>query len=460
MPNTLGPGRVRVGHLFLQHGDPRRPVAAAALTFDERRGARLLVPYVGGADDAQPRGWFERSSPPGVVVFADDEGVVVLVDVRSQGYSGHQFATGRLVAQTAIFGEPRTIKPQYRVRALRSSIDGLDGFTRFHPVKYEFPRRGEPAVVTLDESETVTWRSKGYTYELRAGAVWSGTEGRQFEAQSVPVLVTSCSKGATPQEHLRAQWAIRDLLLLAHGEKLSWRSHHVVDEQFPLWTMDGATHGPEPAETHFAGTVGQHTEPLPSSIDLAFPALNLRAVGGRGLKRWTDLYAEDLFRRAVQPVAEVINGAANFLEPQLMMLASALDYFGYYRFGVGRGRHLYESILKCLDAADLDWPEIGSREGIARAIGRINNDLKHPDRERRPEGDELACIVNLAKVIARAQPFDLLDTEPSAKEEFRTSRDVRWATDMFAQCGLRVRDDGSITRGEEPKPVGSIPGRR
>lgn len=447
MPNTLGPGRVRVGQLFLQECDPKHPVASAALTFDERRGARLLVPYVRGASEgAQPQRWFEQSSPPGVVAFADDEGVVVLVGVQSQGHSGHQFATGRLTAQTAIFGEPRTIKPEYRVRTMRSSIDGLDGFTHFHPVKYEFPRRGEPAVVTFDESETVTWRSKGYTYELKAGAVWSGTEGRQFEAQSVPVLATSCHRGATPQEHLRAQWAIRDLLLLAHGEKLSWRSHHVVDDLFPAWTLDGATHGPAPAETHFAGTVSQHAHPLPSSIDLAFPALSLRALGRRGLKRWTDLYADDLFRRAVQPVAEVINGAATYLEPQLMMLASALDYFGYYRFGDGRRRVMHESILKCLDAADLDWPEIGTREGIARAIGCLNNDLKHPDRESRPEGDALACVVNLAKVIARAQPFDLLGADPSARTDFVASRAVRWTTEMFARCDLRVRGDGSLAR--------------
>ncbi|GEN79005.1 hypothetical protein [Actinotalea fermentans] len=450
MPNTLVPGQVRVGHLFLEGRHVEGPVCAAALTFDDHRGAQLLVPYLRTADrHAQPQAWFEQSTPPEALAFADNEGWVILLGVRWGGQSGSGFVTGRLTAQTAIFGEPRTLRSTYRVRTMRSSIDGLDGFTHFRPVKYAFPARGEPAVITLDDSESVSWRSQGYTYEFRAGAVWSGAEGRRFEAESLPFLATTCHKGRTPQEHLRAQWAVRDLLLLAHGEKLAWRTHHVADEEFPLWTMDGKAHGPEPAETHFAGTVREHAQAQPSSIDLAFPALNLRALGSRGLKRWTDMYADDMFRRAVQPVAEVINGAARFLEPQLMMLASALDYFGYYRFGDSCRRELQESIRRCLDGADLDFPQIGSREGIARAIGRLNNDLKHPDRERRPEGDELACIVNLAKIIARAQPFDLVGAAPSAKKAFLESRDVRWATELFERCGLRVADDGSITRRAE-----------
>lgn len=131
--------------------------------------------------------------------------------------------TGRLVTDTAIFGQPRRLKPEYRARTLRSRVDGLEGFTTFHPVRYEFVRRGEPIVITLDESETVTWRSGGFTYALRANAVWSGTRGRQFEARSFPTLTTSRHRGATPQEHLRAQWAVRDLLLLAQDRPLAWR---------------------------------------------------------------------------------------------------------------------------------------------------------------------------------------------------------------------------------------------
>lgn len=444
MPNTLSSGGVRVGQLYVAASDDKI-TQSAALIFDERHGATLLVPYVRG--EAQFRStekWFRSSSTPPCVVFADEKGVVTLVGVRWHAQSGSTMATGQLVAAVAIFGQPTQLKDEYRVTKLRSSIDGLNGFCDFRPVRYEFPAPGVPVTLTFDETELRSWRSAGFTYTLEPQITWSGTEGRQFEAQSTATLVTSRERGASPGDHLRAQWAIRDLLLLTHGQRLAWRSHHVADDQFPLLTLDGKAHGPESAETHFSATVREHSWPEPSSSRLAFPALNLRSIGTSGLKKWTDLYSDELFRRAVEPAAEVINGAASFLEPQLMMLASSLDYFGYFRFRDGRRRLMHESILKCLDDPNLDWPEIGSRAGIASAITRMNNDLKHPDRERRPSSEELACMVTLATVIARAQPLDLLRANAETMRSFLSSRETHWATGIFKQCGIRIADDGSL----------------
>lgn len=447
MPNTLKPGEVRVGQLYVSDSTDDQPVQSAALTFDERHGATLLVPYVRGEPQFRStERWFRSSSPPASLFFADYNGVVTLVGVRWQGESGSGRATGRLTAAVAIFGQPTRLKDEYKVARLRSSIDGLSGFCDFRPVTYEVPRAGQPVTLSFDESEQQSWRSAGFTYTLKPHVTWAGTQGRQFAAQSSATLVTARARGARPGDHLRAQWAIRDLLLLAHGQKLAWRSHHVVDDQFPLLTLGGTSHGPDPAATHFDGTVREHAWPEPSSTSLAFPALSLRSIGTRGMKRWTDLYSDELFRRAVQPAAEVINGAASFLEPQLMMLASSLDYFGYFRSRDRRRRRMHENIQRCLDDLAVDWPEIGSRAGIASAITVMNNDLKHPDRERRPSGEELACMVTLTTVIARAQPLDLLRVDADAKRSFLSSRQARWVTEIFEQCGIRIADDGSRLR--------------
>ena len=445
MPNTISSGEVRVGQLYVAASDDET-TQSAALIFDERHGATLLVPYVRGEPQFRStEKWFRSSSTPPCVVFADDKGVVTLLGVRWQTQSGSTMATGRLVAAVAIFGQPTRLKDEYKVTKLRSSIDGLGGFSDFRPVRYEFPGPGEPVTLSLDETELRSWRSAGFTYTLKPHVTQSGTQGRQFEAQSTASLVTSKARGASPREHLRAQRAVRDLLILAHGQKLAWRSHHVLDEDFPLFTLDGQTHGPASAETHFSDTLREHSWPEPSPTSLAFPALNLRSIGPSGLKKWTDFYSDELFRRAVQPAAEVINGAASFLEPQLMMLASSLDYFGYFRFRDGRRRPMHESIVKCLDDPNLDWPEIGTRAGIASAITRMNNDLKHPDRERRPSAEELACMVTLATVIARAQPLDLLRTKADTRRSFLSSREAQWATEIFKQCAIRIADDGSLS---------------
>lgn len=446
MSNTLTPGDVRVGQLYIAGAADDDTTQSAALTFDERHGATVLVPYVRGESQFRStEHWFGRSSTPPCVVFADDKGVVTLTGVRWQAQSGSKLVTGRLVADVAIFGQPTRIKNEYKVSTPRSSIDGLSGFSDFRPVKYEFPVPGEAAVtVSFDESEMCSWRSAGFTYTLKPHVTWSGTEGHQFQAQSTASLVTSKARGASPRDHLRAQWAIRDLLLLAHGKRLAWRSHHIIDDQFPLLTLDGKAHGPDPAETHFAGTLPEHS--WPGLASLAFPALNVRTIGTRGLKKWTDLYSDELFRRAVQPAAEVINGAASFLEPQLMMLASSLDYFGYFRFRDRGKRRMHESILKCIDDLQLDWPEIGSRIGIASAITRMNNDLKHPDRERRPSSEELACVVRLATLIARAQPIDLLRVNADTTRAFLSSGEAHWVSEIFQQCGIRIADDGALLR--------------
>ncbi|NTW42196.1 MAG: hypothetical protein HGA44_20345 [Cellulomonadaceae bacterium] len=390
--------------------------------------------------------WFGAMTPPRALLFIDELGTVTLTGLRWRGDAGARCGTGRLGASVAVFGQPRLLKGEYRIREMRSSIDGLDGFAGFRPVNYEFPGRGEPAVIALDDSAKVKWRSNGFTYTLGAEASWSGRSGTSFAATAVPYISTHRARGATPAEHLRAQWAIRDLLLFAHGRKLAWRSHRVIDDQFPLFTLDGATHGPDPAETHFSGTVSEHALPEPSSVSLAFPALQLAALGSTGLKRWTDLYADERFRRAAQPVAEVINGAATFIEPQLMMLAAALDYFGYYRYADRKSRPMQASILKCLDSADLDWPTIGTRAGIARAISNVNNDLKHPDRERRPDSDALRGVTALARVIARAQVFDLLGVDTDARTAFLRSIDGRWPTDTLNSSGLTITDGGKFVR--------------
>lgn len=447
MVNMLSPGQVRVGQIADVSIDDGRPMQSATLRLDERRGVQMLVPYVRGSEQfATVEAWFRSTTPPTSLLFADDRGVVALTGVRWRGDLGAHLATGHLGADVVIFGQPRELRDEYRVGSMRSSIDGLEGFAAFRPVRYEQVRRDDPVVVTFDHSETVTWESNGFTYTLTADAMWGGSSGTRFEAKSAPFISTTHPQGVTPQEHLRAHRAMRDLLLFAHGKRLAWRSHRIVDEEFPLFTLDGTTHGPEPALTQFSGTVAEHVLPEPSSTSLAFPPLKLAALGASGLKRWTDLYTDGRLRRGVQPVAEVINGAATFLEPQLMMLAAALDYFGYYRCNDKVRRSMHESIEKCLNEALLDWPTIGSRAAIARAIARTNNDLKHPDRERRPEREELASVTALARVIARAQVFDLLGVDPSVRRDFLSSPDGRWPAELFTSYGLRIADDGMIVR--------------
>lgn len=454
MTNGLASGDVRVGHI--SDGIDEGPVQSGTLTFDEEHGAQLLVAYLRdkpGEEAPQferTSTWFrftDDSKPPKTLLFFDSRGIVTLVDNRFGGASLGSYPLGRLRPQVVIFERPRTFKEEYRVRDFKSTIDGLEEFAGFRPINFETVRSedGYRTTIAIEPTERIEWEAGGFHYTIRANVAWRGQDGRSFElVDSQPHVATTSEAGATPHDHLAAQWAVRALLVLIYGTKLAWRSHQLRDEEFPTWMLSGDVHPPNFVDVHLAGTVKQHRWPEPELASLQFPSIGLIDLGSEGMRKWVELYADEVFERAVQPAVEVINGATSFLEPQLMMLAISLDRFGHFRRGDRRRRAMWENIEKCLIDAQLDWPEIGSQRGIAMAISNINNDLKHPDRERYPETKELAGAVYLSKIIVRAQLFDLLGLPDTLRHSFLRSNDARTAVDVFMRHGLRVDDDGNF----------------
>lgn len=457
MTNTLEPGDVRVGRLF-DGVDDAVPDQAATLTFDKQHGAELAVPYWferEGSRNPQylkAREWFDidNTTLPRTLIFEDNRGYVTLTRTMSGGYSGMDASVGKVKAEAAIFAHPRSHKDEYLVREFMSNIDGLREFARFNPIRHEH----EPGdngryqmTVALDANESVEWEVGDFKYKIQSNVAWHGVQGQSFVIEDAnPYISTTSEGGATIADHLSAHWAVRGLLSLVFGHKLAWRSHKLKDDEFPFWMMNGSDRGAYPVEVQLRSTVAQHREPAPQEGDFVFGLFRLSDVGVVGMRKWIELYADEVFKQAVQPAAEVINGASRFLEPQLMMLAISLDRFGYYRFGDKKRRPMHEHIVKCLEAAGLDWPEIGSRIGIAKAISNVNNDLKHPDRESYPDTDVLAGVKELAEVVARAQLFDLLDVDDTHRQQFVTGNDVRNAVWIFEDANLTVTDDGAFVR--------------
>ncbi|WBU36702.1 hypothetical protein [Homoserinibacter sp. YIM 151385] len=441
MANTLDPGDIRVGQLF-DGVDNDEPLQSATLTFQPGLGATVLVPYVTGetefrtADD-----WFRNQAPPTTLLFVDNKGAVLLSGVRWAGHSGAQFLTGKLRANATVLGRPRRIKEDYRVREMSSAIDGLAEFAGFSPVQTNldaFP--ADPLVIRLSDEEQVRWRSNGFSYSIRSRTPWSAIDGQEFTVRSAPQVVTSSSRLANVDAHLTAQWPIRALLSMVMGERIAWRSHHIRDDQFPTWMAAGPPRAAGPVEVRLRRTLRDQASEAVDHADLALPWLRLTQLGAAGMRRWTRLYSDPLLRRGIEPIVEVINGASKFLEPQLMMTAIALDYIDYYRDR--RRRTLAQRITACMVAADLEWPEVGTRVGIGKAIAKLNNDLKHPDRETQPEAAVLHCLTDLAILVARAQLIQLLEMPRSAREEFRRSRAANHVKQMLTANGIRVQEDG------------------
>jgi len=460
MVNSLKPREVRVGHLIEDYS-AAYPVQGATLVADDR-GGELQVAYLfeSTQSDQPPyqflrtNEWFRLNDEdlPKTLLFVDDRGWITLAGTRVDGASIGTHPLGRIRASAMIFNRPRTIQSEYLIQEFRSTIDCLDEFVRFEPVLIEMLGGDSPVKVTIDPAESVGWSGGGYEYVVHANVAWTGEHGRSFEIlDNQPFLQTAREGGATLFSHYRAQVPIRALLTLVFGTAISWRSHKLRDNEFPMWMLDGSERGPHSVEVQLEATVSEHRSPAVSSRATLFPLFRLRDIGAQGMSRWTALYENDDVRRAIEPVVEVFNGATQFLEPQLMMLAISLDRFGYYRFGDGERRAMREHIEICLDEAALNWPEIGSTSGIARAISNLNNDLKHPDRPSYPAVDEMGATVGLARVIARAQLFDLVGADDELRLRFLKSNDVLNAVHAFTERGIGINDDGAFIRRARPE---------
>lgn len=438
------------------------PVQSATLTFDAAQGAEIHIAYLREPPDspnaqfARANAWFRRFGEdlPKTLVFMDDSGVVTLNGLRASHLSQGGYPLGRARASVAIFERPRELRDEYLVHELASTIDGLEEFTRFEPITHDveyFPDGHHRTTVVVESVDSVEWAANGYAYAIKSNVSWAAQNGRYFRVvDSEPFILTKSEAGASPLDHLAAQWPIRSLLILIHGQPLAWRSHRLRDEQFPLWMMDGSARDPHFVEVQFQGTVAQHAAARPSSPHFSHPPLRLGEISPSALADWVALYnGNDVFEQAVQPAVEVLNGASRFLEPQLMMLAISLDRFGYFLYGDRRQRRIATHIEKCMDEAEIDWPSIGSRRGVALAIANANNDLKHPDRETSPPSRQLTALVELCKLIVRAQAFTLLGVDAEKRARFVSrSNDALNALQMFRDARLTIGDDGAFS--EEP----------
>lgn len=445
MGNSLSPGEFRSGQLI--DGKDGTPYQSCSLSHEDRVGPVLSIPYVRQVEQfSTTQEWFQ-THPPASLIFHDNLGAVTLTGLRIRSMTGSTFVLGQLRSNVAVFGQPRELKPEYTFATLASRLDGLNDFASFSSVHSDIhdTDEGHRVVVTVEAREKITCQHNGFEFSIRATTPWTSTEGQSFRTEAGATLETTAAESATADDHITAQWPLRALLILAYGSKLYWRGHHIVDEQFPIWTIDGSSHGPDHCTVLLRRTVEDSEQPEPSRSDVSLPMFHLADLGDSGLRRWLELYQDPAFRRAVEPVVEVINGASRFLEPQVMMVVVGLDAMGYYR-DQQRARNvpLFRQVERCLTAAGVDLSSIGPIRGVAKAIAAVNNDLKHPDRLSRPDPVHLSLVANLSIAVMRLQLFDLLGLPESARSRYASFGQVQDAVTGFEKSGLKVSSDGQF----------------
>ena len=421
-------------------------VQAANLTMDERGRVEVEVSFIDGvAQFEQASNWFRNRNPPETFVFAEHAGTATMTGMRWARHTGSTFVTGALRPDCTILGRPRSINSSYKLREMMTNLDGLTRWANFMPVRTSDERAGT-VTVTVAAPSPMSFRAAGFTYSIVENAPWSARSGSRFHVESEAAIVTHAYRGATAEEHLTAQWPIRALLTLLYAAPVRWRRHRIRDDTFPMWMLAGQPRSATFTDLIHARTAEDATLPAAKDASFAMAALDLADLGARGLRRWVTLYQDDIFRRAIEPAVEVLNGASKFLEPQVMMLAMALDALGFYRDpDRKRGTAMWAQIERCILAANLDVSRIGSSKGVALLIANTNNDLKHPDRLARPDHMRLSLVADLATTILRSQLFDLLSQPKNRLEQFMTWGEAEQSFAVFARNQVRVDDAGHLT---------------
>lgn len=441
---------VRVGHVF-DGVDDDVPAQAGTLIFDPIRGTELVLPYLrehesaSSPHHAKTARWLagDGGAFPKTLIFLDSQGSLTLNGLQVSRWHHGPVPTGRARPELVFFGRAAEVRDEYAAREVMSTLDGLEEFAGFSPMSLTErfrPDGGVVATATIDASEMIQWHHGEFEFEVHSNLAWSAVDGRSFMTEdSEPLLITRHPEGATVQEHLKQQRAVRALLTLAFGRPLRWRSHRVKDAVFSMHTLDGNAHAGPSVEVQYRQTLRRiHHEPVPRS-ELFPPTLSLRTLGSDGLERWMQVYARPGVRRAVDAAVATFDDVEGYLEPQMMMLATSLERFGYHWRGGGKSDSLPRSIERCLEKTGVHWEDhLGTTKAISKFLAGINNDLKHADRPRFPDGVELFCAVDLAEMIVRMQILELLELGEEGRKAFETSIDFRNAVGGFARNGVSI----------------------
>lgn len=441
---------VRVGHVF-DGVDDGVAAQEGTLIFDPINGAELVLPYLreyeigSSPHHSKTAQWLrgDGSGFPKTLIFRDSKGSLTLNGLQVSQWSHGSAPSGRARPQLVFFGLAAEVRDEYAVQEVMSTLDGLEEFAGFSPVEMTETIRPEGGVavnVEVNTSEVVQWEHAGFEFEIHANLAWSATVGRSFTTESsAPLLITRYSAKATVQEHLMQQRAVRALLTLIFGRPLQWRSHRAKDVLFPMFTMDGNAHAGQSVEVQYRQTVRKlRRESVPRN-KLFPPAVPLRCLGSEGLERWMRIYDLQGVRRAVDAAVATFDDVDGYLEPQMMMLATALERFGYHWKGGGKPDRLARSIERCLEATGVEWEErLGTVKDVAGFLADINNDLKHADRDSFPDGVELYCAVDLAEMIVRMQLLKMLNLGEVEHKAFEKTNDFRNAVEGFERNGISI----------------------
>jgi hypothetical protein len=236
------------------------------------------------------------------------------------------------------------------------------------------------------------------------------------------------------------------------GQSVFIRQHQITGDAFPRTLGSGKV---DYAFHHFLSshTMLDHRQPRPEN--LASPLVPVSMLGREGLELWAANEAG--WMRVVGPVVSLIQRQQPFVEDVILTTSMALEARGhmleplgsepeYGRPGLPRNPSFTTYIRRCLTTLPVEWTNIAaSPEGLATAMSKVYNGVKHPDRQA-PDSLNAALLGQVQIWIARLCISSMLDSTGDIVKLGAQHSGLRQAMDAFEWNDRFINERGEFVR--------------
>lgn len=355
--NELIVGEPRLGWLI--DGNPETPEAAVMLR-DTGSVIELRIPLQGmlGEDGPYARWWSsltmhaddpERTkysyTPPHVMLFHDDCGVVALVGCRARrARKTLDAGYGVIVANYAVLGG-RSSKYD-KVNGMRSDIAAMAAWTGITSMDVKPSNDADGLLETVQvELKRLAPVPISRTLNLTIHPLWEANHTRSaFSTRERIVLETTVKKARSWEEHLKVHGAVWDLVSIAAWKPFTIARLEVCRGDDLVRTSRGKTERWNQVATHRLPRYGDDDS---QSISFLFWYDN---IGARGVKHWLRLREE--YTDAFDPFLSILRSDDPWNDANVVQIGIVLEKLGYLiDIKKNEGAHLNErNQLNFMDA--------------------------------------------------------------------------------------------------------------
>lgn len=469
---TLAAGDSHTGLLI--DGKDETPWIGAALRLDQDHGVLVEIPFLHRRDEAQfaeVDSWFSQQSPPNNLILAVPGGEILLCDLKWRATSIRSgVSLGTIAPGETLLGKRDVpVETPLTMTEVRSRVDGLRPWTRFNSVDTApiTDERGriQKLVIEVQAGQGVEWQQGDATMKFVSEWATEYPDGDARAGISVldtPILLSSFPTSRPFIDHLQEQRKVVNLLTLVAGTGIFFRGHRVGDPHIGSFAAGGGRLLVHRAELISAQTYRDYAQPTPLKSKLDNLLVRLSDVGPEGMARWGAEW--ERWKRFILPAAGVLERRGAFAEDIITSLSMSFEAAGKIigqrdgeRGTYARGRPTTATyVYRCLSVVGVSWGKVApDQTGLAKAIARTYNSIKHYDGSDFPDSSVSLVISYISKHIARLLALHIVDESGDLLASFREVG-AMWRIDRYVEVYGISFDERGILVDRTPAPADEV----